>query len=280
MIKAGDLGTFLLTKRKSALYHCGGALSCETSCNRFHLLQEIVLVVNMAKEKQTDPEKAVRKAEKRAKKEAKRADTNGVHKSKQEKKSKEVKSTAIEDGEDDMETTAKLLTAIEKKEPISVKSQDEDEQLQVKEEVLVKENIVALVGALVPFADPLVKDKSNKKVLKGIKKGECISSPQLLAWSFGRAALKRKSTDKTLSSQQTRCSQARSERSCQSCPEKSHTTADIYRPSIIDLHPGRRHLAHGRDKSYTGALRGSQHTLCFCHIEGRSWRSIEYQKTN
>lgn len=160
--------------------------------NRFHLLQEILLIVNMAKEKHADPEKAARKAEKRAKKEAKRADKNGVHKSKKEKKSKEVKPTAIEDGEDDMKTTTKLLKAIEKKEPISEKVQDEDEQLQVKEEVLVKENTVPLVGALVPFADPLVKDKSNKKVLKGIKKGECISSPQHLGCSMGRLALERK----------------------------------------------------------------------------------------
>lgn len=208
----------------------------------------------MAKDKQADPEKAARKAEKRAKKEAKRADTNGVHKSKKEKKSKEVKPTAIEDGEDDLKTTTKLLKAIEKKEPISVKVQDEDEQLQVKKEVLVKENTVPLVGALVPFADPLVKDKSNKKVLKGIKKGGCISSPQYLAWSLGRLVLERKITNKTVSSQQEWCPQARSERSRQSYPEKSHTTAYIYRPSIIDLHSGRRHFAHGCDKSYTGSL--------------------------
>lgn len=207
----------------------------------------------MAKEKHADPEKAARKAEKRAKKDAKRADTNGVHKSKKEKKPREVKSTAIEDRVDDTNTTTKLLKAIEKKE-LKVEDQEEDQEIRVKEKVLVNEKAGPLVGALVPFADPLVKDKANKKVLKGIKKGEPSRALQHLACSISRLALERKITDKTASSQHKWCSQARSERSRQGCPKKSHTSTDIYRTSIIDLRPGRRHLAYGRDKSYTGTV--------------------------
>ncbi|KAL8796643.1 MAG: hypothetical protein Q9195_001033 [Heterodermia aff. obscurata] len=112
----------------------------------------------MAKEKSADKEQ--RKNEKKASKE-KRSETEGIHKSKKDKKEKKEKRAAAAAA--DIEATTKLLNAVEEEKPGSVVIK-EDGELQVK----IKS--VSLLGALVPFANPLADEKAGKKVLKSVKK--------------------------------------------------------------------------------------------------------------
>lgn len=114
----------------------------------------------MAKEKSADKEG--RRKEKKASKE-KRSETNGVHKSPKDKKEKKVKKAAAiaEDGE----ATTKLLNALEEEKPGSVAVKENDD-------VEVRVKSAPLVGALVPFANPLADEKAGKKVLKSVKKGK------------------------------------------------------------------------------------------------------------
>ncbi|KAL9632293.1 MAG: hypothetical protein Q9164_005407 [Protoblastenia rupestris] len=125
----------------------------------------------MAKEKPLDPEKAARKAEKKAQKEKKRSETDGVHKSssssKKEKKSKDK--TIIDVDKENIETTTKLLNTLETEAPGTVVVKDDTGDLEVK----VKTK--PLLGALVPFAHPLADEKVGKKVLKSVKKGTYYS---------------------------------------------------------------------------------------------------------
>ena len=116
----------------------------------------------MAKEQPTDPEKEAKKLAK-AEKKAKRSETDGVHKSKSDKKEKKEKRAAA--AASDAEVTTKLLNTIEETKPSSVvvKEQNGDLKVKVKTE--------SLLGALVPFANPLADEKAGKKVLKGVKKG-------------------------------------------------------------------------------------------------------------
>ena len=139
--------------------------------------------LTMAKEKSTDPERAARKAEKKAKKEAaaaaaasstvdapeaKRSTTDGVHKS--SKKDKAAKAKAIEAEIESVEATSKLLNQLEEKAPGSVVTMEKEGGDGEKSlEVRVKR--APLIGALVPFANPLAEDKTSKKVLKSVKKG-------------------------------------------------------------------------------------------------------------
>ena len=117
----------------------------------------------MAKEKPADPDKEARKAAKAAKKEAKRSETNGVHKPKSDRKDKKEKKIAAAAA--DTEVTTKLLNTLEDTKPGSVAIKDERGDLQIK----VKS--APLLGALVPFANPLADEKVGKKVLKSVKKG-------------------------------------------------------------------------------------------------------------
>ena len=114
----------------------------------------------MAKEKSVDKEE--RKKEKKASKE-KRSETDGVHKTKKDKKDKKIAAAA-----EDVEVTTKLLNTLENEKPGSV---------AVKEEVdvQVKVKTAPLLGALVPFANPLADEKAGKKLLKSVKKGMRIS---------------------------------------------------------------------------------------------------------
>lgn len=123
----------------------------------------------MAKEVPVDADKAARKAEKRAKKEAKRSETNGVHKSSSKEKSfKGEKAAAIEQEVQELENTTKILNSLEAEKPGSVVIKEGDDM-----EVDVK--VGRLKGALVPFANPLADEKVAKKVLKSVKRGECLS---------------------------------------------------------------------------------------------------------
>ena len=120
----------------------------------------------MSKEKPADPEKEARRAAKAAKKEAKRSETNGVHKSKSEKKDKKLKKEENVDVEmADAEVTTKLLNTLEETKPGSVAVREETGDLKIKiKSAPSRED-------LVKFANPLAEDKSVKKVLKCVKKG-------------------------------------------------------------------------------------------------------------
>ena len=118
----------------------------------------------MAKEKPTDPDKEAKKLAK-AEKKAKRAETDGVHKSKSDKKDKKEKKVAA--AASDAEVTTKLLNSLEDTKPGSVAIKEDGD-------LLVKVKSAPLLGALVPFANPLADEKVGKKVLKSVKKGEFV----------------------------------------------------------------------------------------------------------
>ena len=123
----------------------------------------------MAKEKPLDPEKEARKLAK-AEKKAKRAETDGVHKSKTDRKDKKEKKIAAEAA--DVEMTTELLNTLEAAKPGSVAiKEDGDVKIMLKN--------TPLVGALVPFANPLADEKVGKKVLKSVKKGELAQTKYL-----------------------------------------------------------------------------------------------------
>lgn len=127
----------------------------------------------MAKEKSTDKEE--RKRERHAKKE-KRSEKDGVHKSKKDKKGKH-REAPVEDEEDvkpimlaeevtevnvDANITEALLHKLESQDP------ERDVKVAIAEDVSSEP---VLLAALVPFANPLADEKTQKKVLKSIKKG-------------------------------------------------------------------------------------------------------------
>ena len=127
----------------------------------------------MAKEKSTDKEE--RKREKQAKKE-KRSERDGVHKSKKDKKEKH-REVPVED-----ENDVKPIKLVEESTEVSVDAimtealfhklgnQDPESDMKVATAEDVSSEPV-LLGALVPFANPLADEKAQKKVLKSIKKG-------------------------------------------------------------------------------------------------------------
>ena len=133
----------------------------------------------MAKEKPSDPDKEARKAAKAAKKEAKRSETNGVHKSKSDKKDKKDKAgmeekkivAAKAEAVGDTDVTTKLLNSLEDTKPGTVAIKEDTGDLEIK----VKS--APLLGALVPFANPLADEKVGKKVLRSVKKGNPVSLP-------------------------------------------------------------------------------------------------------
>lgn len=107
----------------------------------------------------------VDKEKKREKKEKKRSESDGVHKSsKKEKKSKTISDAA------EKELTTKVLEGLEKADAAT----NGDVEVNQTEEVEGRP-----VGALVPFANPLVEDKVAKKVLKSVKKGMLLISISL-----------------------------------------------------------------------------------------------------
>ncbi|KXG49163.1 Ribosomal protein L7Ae/L30e/S12e/Gadd45 [Penicillium griseofulvum] len=90
----------------------------------------------------------------RAEKKEKRAEKDGVHKVKKEKKEKKDKTALVDAVEKEIDTEA--MEGLEQTNAV------------VKDEAEV--DAVRPVGALVPFANPLVEDKQAKKVLKSVKK--------------------------------------------------------------------------------------------------------------
>ncbi|CAI7568238.1 hypothetical protein PCG10_009805 [Penicillium crustosum] len=92
----------------------------------------------------------------RAEKKEKRAEKDGVHKVKKEKKEKKDKTA--------------LVDAVEKEIVSEAMEGVEETAVAVKGEGEVDAAVDRPVGALVPFANPLVEDKQAKKVLKSVKK--------------------------------------------------------------------------------------------------------------
>ena len=132
----------------------------------------------MAKEKPTDPDKEARRAAKAAKREAKRSETDGVHKSKSEKKDKsdkKEKKIAAAKAEEaaDTQITTQLLNTLEETKPGTVAIKEDTGDLEIK----VKS--APLLGALVPFANPLADEKAGKKVLRSVKKGVLLPFPHI-----------------------------------------------------------------------------------------------------
>lgn len=115
----------------------------------------------MAKEKIADQEE--RKQEKHKKRE-KRSEKDGVHKSKKEKKAKDQREKKAASEAEDTDLTKDLIDTLETQKPGST-------AIKVDGEIEVKVKSAPLIGALVPFANPLADEKIQKKVLKSVKKG-------------------------------------------------------------------------------------------------------------
>ncbi|MCJ1236960.1 snoRNA-binding protein [Varicellaria rhodocarpa] len=114
----------------------------------------------MAKERSTDKDERRREKKEKKEKKEKRSEKDGVHKSKKQKKEKKLVVAAEE-----ASITTALLNDVEKEKPGSVAvKEDGDVEVKVKS--------TPLLGALVPFANPLADDKVGKKVLKSVKKGK------------------------------------------------------------------------------------------------------------
>lgn len=94
------------------------------------------------------------KRDKKAKKE-KRSDKDGVHKLKKDKKEKKL--------EDDEHVTTALLNALDDNAPESA--------ADTAMNGVVSVNSSHLIGALVPFANPLADEKAQKRALRSVKKG-------------------------------------------------------------------------------------------------------------
>lgn len=115
----------------------------------------------------------VEKDRKREKKE-KRAEKDGIQKTKKDKKEKKDKS-ALKDAVE-KELTDKVLDGLDQQ-PKAEKPVNGDVEVADADDMEVD---ARPAGALVPFASPLVEDKAAKKVLKSVKKGKDIYSHEAL----------------------------------------------------------------------------------------------------
>ena len=126
----------------------------------------------MGKENPND--KTARRAEKAAKKE-KRSEKDGVHKSsKPPKEKKPLPSTSAAEPTTITSTLPSSLAA-------TTKPSNSSNGTTVKEDpdAAAKPPSAPLIGALVPFANPLADEKVGKKVLKAVKKGRPSLPPTL-----------------------------------------------------------------------------------------------------
>ena len=124
----------------------------------------------MAKEKVGDKEE---KRQEKLKKKEKRSEKDGVHKSKKEKKAKDQREKKVASEAENMDLTKDLIDTLEVQKPESV-------AIEENGEIEVKVKSTPLIGALVPFANPLADEKIQKKVLKIVKKGrQCLSWLQI-----------------------------------------------------------------------------------------------------
>ncbi|KAJ5985962.1 hypothetical protein N7499_007745 [Penicillium canescens] len=93
----------------------------------------------------------------RAEKKEKRAEKDGVHKAKKEKKEKKDKTALVDAVEKELSSQ---MEGVEQTGAVAGKGEIEVDAMAVDRPV----------GAVVPFANPLVEDKQAKKVLKSVKK--------------------------------------------------------------------------------------------------------------
>jgi H/ACA ribonucleoprotein complex subunit 2 len=123
----------------------------------------------MAKEKSS--EKSEHKKVKKEKKE-KRSEKDGVHKRKKDKKEK--KPVAAPEASDSDAAAPVAQPLVEK-----LTNGSSGKKVVEKEDVIMEEHAKAapLLGALVPFANPLADEKVGKKVLKSVKKGIVLFHP-------------------------------------------------------------------------------------------------------
>lgn len=201
----------------------------------------------MAKEKSDKGGKD--KKEKHEKKE-KRSEKDGVHKSKNDKKEKKPAEN------DDVVT--KLLNTLEEEKPGAVAMKENGD-------VEVKVKAAALVGALVPFANPLADEKVAKKVLKSVKKGMIYSGDRCYT----------ETADLNLISCEEQVSQARRQRSSQ-VPPQSHDS-NIWLRITWRCDPRGRYLTNGRHITYSSAVRRSWSTVSLRHVKSRAGRSGEHE---
>lgn len=287
----------------------------------------------MAKEKPSDPDKAARKAEKRAQKAAaaaaaeatttsangdtstpaptlstttsKRADRDGVYKSKSKssssksvddatKKEKKAKVLAIEAELEKIDATAKLLDKLDENNPGTVviksgpaaaaaddaKNGEDGEDTEMADgagTLTVKVKTAPLLGALVPFANPLADERVGKKVLKTVKKGICfLHSPQ--SPSPPPSPFSHILTKNPYYSKQITHPPPRGKRSRQSPPQIRPRPRPWYLLQYLLLlqtphrnrHPSRRHKSHGRNIPPPRLVRRPQRAL---HIRAQSCRA-------
>lgn len=117
------------------------------------------------------------KEEKKREKKEKRADKDGVHKSKKDKKEKkDKKDKSVVADAAEKELTTKVLEGIDQnaateKKPVNEDANEDVEMTQADS----TEAVSRPAGAVAPFANPLVEDKSAKKVLKSVKKGKILA---------------------------------------------------------------------------------------------------------
>ncbi len=130
----------------------------------------------MAKERSEAEREEKKEKEKKHKRSS---EENGIKKHKKDKKDK--KSSKTESG--NLDSTDALLKTLDQTKPGSVivdmdgdvviKENDDKEnegtEIDGKKESKVKKEV--LIGAMVPFANPLADDKTMKKVLKSVKRG-------------------------------------------------------------------------------------------------------------
>ena len=194
-------------------------------------------------------DKEERRKDKKEKKD-KRSEKDGVHKSKKDKKEKKATQLPVAE---DSDPALPLLQNLENG--------------NGEIEAVVK--TAPLLGALVPFANPLADEKVGKKVLKSVKKG---------MQNLTRAV--RVSTIDTapLSSRQEQIPQARRQRSRQ-MPPQIHTRYHVnHRLSSRYCCPRGGHLTNGRHLSHPCALRRPWHTLYFRPFESGAGRGGEHEE--
>ncbi len=135
----------------------------------------------MAKER-SEAEREEKKEKEKEKKHKRSSEENGIKKHKKDKKDK--KSSKTDSGDPD--PIDALLKTLDQTKPGSVivdtdgdvviEENDDKEnkgtEIDGKKERKVKREV--LIGAMVPFANPLADDKTMKKVLKTVKRGESL----------------------------------------------------------------------------------------------------------
>ena len=284
----------------------------------------------MGKDKPHDPEKAARKAEKKAKKEAAAkttattTTTNGASTSRappaptasttttssSSKKEKAARAKAIEAEIANVDAQTKLLDQLDETAPGTVvvkktRAGDDDDDDDYEEEgtknetknLQVRMKAAPLLGALVPFANPLADEKVAKKVLKGVKKGSPV--PQITFYfnfpcslchltqspisvrlhahqnESKFAATKPQANNNyffPLSSEQIPRPETRRQRSRQSPAEipNQHKHHHHNHQPNRNRNPRRRHIPNGRNIPPARPLRRPPHTL---HIRIQSCRT-------